>query len=196
MFNQNTSPKNKRTLGFSLIEMLLVLGVLAVLLLAAFVVYPRVRDASRANAEVSHLALMKAAVSNLYASKGGNYEGLDNEVANKARVFPSTMNGGDYTTKTLTSSWGGNVRISPSPDLTSPQRILANRAFLVTYERVPESVCLGMISGASDNFFKITINNVDVITARNGAKPTLDMDSFTMRCTTAPAPPTISFYSE
>lgn len=88
------------------------------------------------------------------------------------------------------------MRLAPAPAMTSPYRINENRAFMVTYERVPEAVCLGMISGASGHYFKITINNVDVITARDGNKPNLDIASMSSRCTTAPAPPTLVFYAE
>ena len=48
-----------RSAGFSLIELLLVLGIIAILLVAAFVVYPQVRDRNQANVEVTNLATMK-----------------------------------------------------------------------------------------------------------------------------------------
>ena len=74
--------------GFSLIELLLVLGVLAFFLIAAFVIYPSVRDRNQANSEAQNLSAIKANVNTLYAGKGGNYRGLTPGVANQARVFP------------------------------------------------------------------------------------------------------------
>ncbi len=136
--------------GFSLIELLLVLGVLAILLVAAFVVYPQVRDRNQANAEVANLTAMKANVTNLYASKGGNYAGLNQDIANQARVFPSSMNGGSYTPGTrINSSWGGEVVVEEDPS--------NSRRFNVRYTMVPAGVCLGLVSGAATNFLDVEV---------------------------------------
>ena len=148
------SSKNKK--GFSLIEMLLVLGVLAVLLVAAFVVYPRVRDASRANNEVANLTAIKASINNLYATKGGNYTGLKTGVANQARAFPASMNSGVYTdTQEITSSWGGAVTIT---DVATTNA----RSFGLQYADVPEGVCLGLVSGAAGNFSDVQVASKSV----------------------------------
>lgn len=146
--------------GFSLIELLLVLGVLAILLVAAFVVYPQVRDRNQANAEVSNLTAIKANVTNLYASKGGNYAGLTNTVAVQARVFPSNMTTSTgSTSSTANSAWGGTVAVVAAGTGTS-----ANREFTVTYSTVPSGVCLGLVSGAAGNFKQIRVGSTDVMT--------------------------------
>lgn len=159
------STQNKK--GFSLIEMLLVLGVLAVLLVAAFVVYPRVRDASRANNEVTNLTAIKASINNLYATKGGNYAGLNTGVANQARAFPTSMNSGTFTGTAVTSSWGAKVAV----DVTTADLVVggttvpAGRAFTVSYDDVPDGVCLGLVSGAAGNFSQITVGGTATIVA-------------------------------
>lgn len=168
MFSSRFSPSTGR--GFSLIELLLVLGVLAVLLVAAFVVYPQVRDRNRANTEVMNLAAIKTAVINVYASRGGNYTGLKNDVANQARVVPATMNGGDYgPSVSLKSTWGQDVTIGAvSTQINVPSVVPGNRSFRIIYAQVPQSICLGMITAASGNFFKITVNGVDLIASQDG----------------------------
>ena len=149
--------------GFSLIELLLVLGVLAILLVTAFVVYPQVRDRNQANAEVSNLTALKANITNLYASKGGNYTGLTTAVANQARAFPSSMNGGTYTASApVTSSWGNTVAVDVGSG-TPP------RTFTVTYNNVPAGVCLGLVSGAAGNFQDITVGSTDVMPGTPGS---------------------------
>ena len=141
-FNRNTAK------GFSLIELLLVLGVLAILLVAAFVVYPQVRDRNQANAEVSNLTTIKANINNLYASRGGNYQGLSNATAINARAYPANMV--DEASNTSLASWGGTVTTVQDP---------ANvRQFTVTYSGVPAGVCLGLISGAAGNFQNIAVS--------------------------------------
>ena len=89
--------------GFSLIELLLVLGVIALLLVAAFVVYPKVRLANQANTEVKNLTTVQAGLKALYASKNNNFSGLTLDLARDAKIFPSTMVVGN----TVVNSWGG-----------------------------------------------------------------------------------------
>lgn len=142
-FNRNTAK------GFSLIELLLVLGVLAILLVAAFVVYPQVRDRNQANAEVSNLTTIKANINNLYASRGGNYDGLTNEVAVNARAFPQNMVVGDATAAdAVQAAWGGVVAVDEGATA---------REFTITYNEVPQGVCLGLVSGAAGNFSGIEV---------------------------------------
>ncbi|MBC2862947.1 prepilin-type N-terminal cleavage/methylation domain-containing protein [Klebsiella pneumoniae] len=52
--------KNKK--GFSLLELLLVLGIIAALVVSAFVVYPKVRDARYIDIEAKHIAQIYASV--------------------------------------------------------------------------------------------------------------------------------------
>jgi prepilin-type N-terminal cleavage/methylation domain-containing protein len=162
--------------GFSLIELLLVLGVLAILLVAAFVVYPQVRDRNQANAEVSNLTALKANITNLYASRGGNYDGLNTGVANQARAFPSSMNGGRYGASIQpAAAWGGNVTVAvnaaPTTTTQTPSGVLsANRSFSITYAGVPDGVCLGLVSGAASNFQGVRVGTIEVMDA-NGFNP-------------------------
>ena len=156
-------PNQKQQRGFSLVELLLVLGVLAILLVAAFVVFPQVRDRNQANAEVTNLTTIKANVSNLYASRGGNYTGLTNTVAINARVYPSGMISAAVGSNpaAAVASWGGAVTTEAA---TNPRR------FQVTYNGVPPGVCLGLVSGAAGNYEQITVGSTPVIT--NGTAAT------------------------
>lgn len=176
-FNRNTAK------GFSLIELLLVLGVLAILLVAAFVVYPQVRDRNQANAEVSNLTTIKANINNLYAARGGNYNGLDEGVANQARVFPTSMNGGDFSAEAdITTAWGEGVTIAPAPLNGN-----ADRAFTITYAGVPEGVCLGLVSGAAGNFEDVTVGGTTVMTTDGQFDPA----AAAAQCNTAAGGPVV-----
>ena len=150
--------------GFSLIELLLVLGVLAILLVAALVVYPQVRARNQVNNEVQNLAAMKAGFLSLYAN-GGDWTTLTRGVANQARIFPVTMNGGDYgATAPITSSWGQPVMISP----LRPTH-LDGKLVTFQYFRFPDDVCVPLASAAAANYRSIRINRgsgamVEVVT--------------------------------
>lgn len=180
--------RNKK--GFSLIEMLLVLGVLAVLLVAAFVVYPRVRDASRANIEVTNLTLIKANIQNLYAAKMGDYTGLYTSTANQARVFPESMNSGVYTGQEIQSAWGGVVRAQVLPNADAA--MAAGKGFTIDYYSVPSAVCLGIVSATANMFNDIRVGGNRVM--NHGVVPrTLDPAAAAQECSAES--PSITFFS-
>lgn len=156
-FNRNTSK------GFSLIELLLVLGVLAILLVAAFVVYPQVRDRNQANTEVSNLTSIKANINNLYASRGGNYADLETSTAVQARALPSSMVGGNFVSGTPAAAWGGAVDVGSAADPANAAPANA-RTFGIQYTNVPEGVCLGLVSGAATNFTQVSVGGSNLIT--------------------------------
>ena len=163
--------------GFSLIELLLVLGVLAILLVAAFVVYPQVRARNQANTEAANVRTIQANVRTLFYSKNGSYAGIgngrgatagpDRGIANQARVFPVTMNGGDYSADAvITTSWGGEVWVWRRPAVTTASgSFAAGRTFGILLEKVPQSVCLPLISAVSGSFVAISVGTNQVITA-------------------------------
>lgn len=176
--------------GFSLIEMLLVLGVLAVLLIAAFVVYPRVRDASRANNEVANLTLIKANIQNMYASTMGDYKGLDTEKANNAKVFPQSMNAGVYTGAGISSTWGQPVRVNMMYGADAD--LAVNKGFTIEYIAVPSAICLGMVSASANMFNDIRVGSGTVMLY--GSLPRrLDVDAATKECSAET--PNVTFFS-
>lgn len=160
--------------GFSLIELLLVLGVLAILLVAAFVVYPQVRDRNQANTEAANLRAIQANVRSLFYSKGGSFRGLgngknagDRGVANQARVFPSTMNGGDYSADVqVKTTWGGDVWVWKRPAVTTPKgAILADRSFGILLEGVPRGVCVPLVAAVGNDFMSVTVASQEVLSS-------------------------------
>lgn len=129
--------------GFSLVEILLVLGVIAILAIAAFIIFPQVQAGSRANTEQSNITTITAGVKNLYGAKR-DYTGINAETVNKARIAPSSMNGGDFATATtLTSSWNGDVAVAVGAD---------PKTFTVAYADMPSEVCTRLVPGLLQNF--------------------------------------------
>lgn len=54
--------------GISLLELVLVLGIISALVVAAFIVYPKVQASQRAQAERNNIATILAGVKSLYTS--------------------------------------------------------------------------------------------------------------------------------
>ncbi len=82
---------SKSKKGFSLLELLLVLGIVAALIVASFIVYPKVRDARYVDIEAKHIGQIYASVRNVYVGKP-DYSGLaTTAVAIPVQFFPDDM---------------------------------------------------------------------------------------------------------
>lgn len=159
------SCEHRTSKGFSLIELLLVLGILAILVITAFVVYPQVRERNFANGEVVNLLSTKANINSMYVLTGGNYTGLSTAVANQARVFPASMNGNQYTpSAAIKSSWNGQVAVNAlaaAGAFASGSAYEVGHAFDIQYADVPSGVCLPLVSGVAQKFQDIQIGTAD-----------------------------------
>ena len=143
--------------GFSLIELLLVLGVIAVLLVAAFVIYPQVQSSNRANAESLNFSAMSAKISSLYATSpsNGRFRTLTNAVAMNARIFPDGMREGVTNPANVKSVWGGTVTVAGVPEYDYAQ-------YWVTYEDVPSSDCIKFATGIVNGVEALNVGGLQV----------------------------------
>ena len=106
----NNFLKFRKEKGFSLLELLLVLGVIAALIVGAFIVYPKVRNSQAIDAEAKNIATIRSGILALYASQATISGGLNNSIAIQAQIFPDNMlikNGN--TVSKVVNSFGGDV---------------------------------------------------------------------------------------
>lgn len=149
--------------GFSLIELLLVLGVIAILLVAAFVIYPQVQVSRQINQEKSNLSMLQNGIRATMAPTGGNYavlgaqtQTVGNRFANQARVVPSSMNGGNYSGTTITNGWGGDVVIHAT--VGSFEGYGPGRSFGIQYNGVPQDACVDFVMRTLGGFSAAWVN--------------------------------------
>jgi prepilin-type N-terminal cleavage/methylation domain-containing protein len=179
----NSINRNK---GFTLIEILLVIGIIAILAIAAFVIFPQVQASSRANNEQNNIATIAAGVKNLYGS-AGKYDGVTNDVINVARIFPASMNGGSNATGvSIKSSWDGAVSVLPV-GAAAPYK-----NFSITYSAVPAAVCTKLVPAIAANFDKVSVGTGATPTVVKDvtvpATATLDVAGMVTACGAATAP--------
>ncbi|UQY51077.1 type 4 pilus major pilin [Salmonella enterica] len=105
----NSKRKSKK--GFSLLELLLVLGIIAALVVEAFIVYPKVQASQRAQAESNNIATIQAGVKALYTS-ASSFTGLTNTVAVQAKIFPDNMLSGTGNAAKPINAFKGNVTLA------------------------------------------------------------------------------------
>ncbi len=141
--------KKKKSKGFTLVEILLVVGFIALAGIGIYTIYSKVQISNQANQESRNLDTLRAGVKSLYASRP-NFIGVNNTVANQARVTPDNMR-----TETITeiiNSFGGNVEVSPV-GLGGG----TNNGFVIQYDDVPGAVCTKLATSAGVQFNSVSI---------------------------------------
>ncbi|ACX87546.1 PilS domain protein [Pectobacterium parmentieri WPP163] len=139
--------------GFSLLELILVLGVIAGLIVSAFIVYPKVQAAQRAEAEVKNISTIKAGIKELYSSSAG-YDGLTTDVLVKAKVFPDNMLINDNGTIKPVNSFKGDITVIPIAD---NQAGIGSYGFTIRYNNVPSAECMKIVTALQSGFSRVII---------------------------------------
>ncbi|EDM1757893.1 type IV pilin [Salmonella enterica subsp. diarizonae] len=171
----NSKRKSKK--GFSLLELLLVLGIIAALVVAAFIVYPKVQAAQRAQAESNNIATIQAGVKALYTS-ASSFTGLTNTVAVQAKIFPENMLSGTGNTVKPINSFKGDVILAAAA--TGPSAA-AGSSFTITYANVPAAECTKITTATAGNFY-IAAVNTKVVKPAGGV---IDVAATTAACNNA-----------
>ncbi|EQC2856510.1 type IV pilus major subunit protein BfpA [Salmonella enterica] len=169
----NSKRKSKK--GFSLLELLLVLGIIAALVVAAFIVYPKVQASQRAQAESNNIATIQAGV--LYTS-ASSFTGLTNTVAVQAKIFPDNMLSGTGNAAKPINAFKGNVTLAAAA--TGPSSA-AGSSFTITYDNVPAAECVKITTAAAGNFYTAKVGS-KVVKAADG---TLDVAATAAACNNA-----------
>ena len=148
----------KKTIkGFTLTEVLLTLGVAAIIIIIIFLAYPKVRASQYIDQESRNIASIKSGVRSLYTVKP-SYEGLSNKVAAYAEIIPPIMIQSN-TSYTLRSAWGGSVTIYSSDyGITKT----ADSSFTIIYNSVPADVCAKLVATDAGEMSAIKIGTTRV----------------------------------
>lgn len=127
--------RNTRQSGFSLLELLLVVGVGALLLLAGLATYRLVTEGNNVNAATQLLNTLKTQVQRTFQSQGGYYVGGDGQ-----DLVPILTNSGAFPSGTLNLA---GVPIDPWGQVIVIEQEGANgEAFEITISNLPQSACL------------------------------------------------------
>jgi type II secretory pathway pseudopilin PulG len=172
----------KKSKGFTLVEILLVVGFIALASIGIYAVYNKVTTTSKANEENRNLQTLKTGIKQLYGNQG-TFTGLTETVIRNSRLAPQQMNTG--TAGGLINMFGGSVTIAP---LTFG----SFSGFRITSNEIPGDVCVKLVAATSGTFEQITAagtivkpigannppNPATITTACNADKVTMLFDSY------------------
>lgn len=148
-----------------MVEILLVVGFIALAGIGIYTVYSKVQMSNAALQEAKNLDTIKAGVKNLFGSSS-TYAGIANKVLNDGRVTPDTMRAIPYVAgdTAVHNSFGGAVTVT-AINLAAG----TNNGFRVTYPQVPGAVCSKLVTGAGASWDQITVAGAIVKTYGTGS---------------------------
>lgn len=158
--------------GFSLIEIILVVAIGLVLIIAAFVMYPKIQSNQRAINESKNVGVIKAGVRALYKGKA-TYTGLSNTILVEAGAIPDNMTVKGDTSKII-SSYGSPMRIYASDYGTSKA---VGSTFTIIYMNITNDDCAKLVPLIAGEMSAIQINALRVKPLNEPVDPKLVADA-------------------
>jgi len=148
LFNLKKKSKSK---GFTLIEILLVVGFIALAGIGVYIVYDKVTTSQAVNTENRNVDTIRAGAKNIYAG-AKDYTGISQAVLANAKVVPDSMltTSGTPPSTTINSSFGGTIAVAPVAFNGG-----TNNAFTLTFSAVPADVCSRFVTTAAASFNKV-----------------------------------------
>ena len=155
--------------GIALLELMLVIGVVAIGTAGVVATYRVVDNNRKVNAEVEHATTI---AQNIVANSvtRGDFSIINQENALRDGLFPQEMLDGAGNPKTV---WGGDVLVAAT-NIGGK----ANWGSVLTFEGVPASACAKLVSQAATGFYAVSINDTNV---RSNYSP-LNMEAVTRLC--------------
>lgn len=150
--NMRNVRKQKKQNGFSLIELMLVLVVIALLVFGAYVLFGTTQEGARSDQAQKDLLGLTAGAKRV-CNRPGQCTTLTEANLITAGQAPKDMVNGTA----LQSPWGGAVTLVVG-DLGTG----TNNAFVTTFNGVPRAECNTFVSAVQNNFGKIVIGGTSV----------------------------------
>lgn len=134
---------SKKQSGFTVIELLVVIAIVVVAVVTIVNRVQAARQSSQINSEAGNLSAILAKTQSSFAGRP-NYSGATTALLLAQGGFPAQMVNG----ATVTHSWGGSVTVAAGT---------GNSSVDITYNAVPSSACIELVSAVSRSFNEVTV---------------------------------------
>lgn len=159
----------KKTRGFTIIELMIALAIIAVLTLVIFGRVQAAKMASQVQGEAGNVQSVIAASQRAFIGRS-NFTGLTNTFLTNVNGFPTQMMNGTQPVHT----WGGNVTVTTA---TVPAANTAKGQ--IVYADVPTDACVEFVNAVSSSLQHIDVGGTAVKTAGDTVN---DLDATTTQC--------------
>lgn len=148
--------------GFALVELMLVIGVVAIGTAGVVATYRVVDNNRKVNAEVENAQNIAQNIVT-HSMAAGDFRTINQTTALNENLFPRDMLNGDGDPR---SKWGGNVLLS-SESING----IDDWGAVLTFEGVPSSACTKLVSQASPGFYGVRVNDQQLRTNYGAIQP-------------------------
>ena len=183
--------KNKKSKGFTLVELMLVFAVIAGLSATVYIVYQKVNVSSRVTAEVDKIKVLYQGIDSMFASSDSFVNlGVNGASALiNSKVAPPSMISGT----SLVNIYGGTVTVGVA---NLPASSTQNKYYKIDYPGVPKSDCAKIIAGIGLVFNQISINGTTGTSVIKAYNSTTGLDPATTVAACDQTANTISFWGK
>lgn len=147
--------KKMSQMGATLLEVLMVVGIITVITVSALSFFNSTNEASKIQEATKNLGTLTAGVRNMFNSQG-NYNGLTNDVILTGNSVPPSMRNGNSTTD-LKHGWNSaGITVAPATQVS------ADDSFTITYVDVPQEACVEIVSSTYRQYDSVEVEGTAI----------------------------------
>lgn len=151
----------KRQQGATLLELVMAIGLIAIISIAALSFFNNASESQKSNETVRDLGALTASVRNQFASQG-NYTGITAEAVKKGNGFPKNM---DADPNDPGDTWIRHNWALDGVEVTSAQATYLDDSFILTVKDLPEGACADIVTRMLPEYDLVSVNTNDVTDA-------------------------------
>lgn len=144
--------------GWAMLETLVAIILGLLLLIGVFVYYQMATSGTNIGELRQNIMLSKSNTERLFKGQP-SYEGLDNALAVRAKLIPSSMVMGDTNSTDITTTFGGDVIFASD---TGGTYGAANSHYSITVEDVPQEACIEMGTYTRTDWVDVVIEGTSI----------------------------------
>ncbi len=173
--NTNTGIGNRKNGGFALTELLLAIGIIALILGAVAAIAISTSASQTAQSEARLLDSAAGKIRSIYSSRA-DFAGLNTQASIDVEAWPTNM----VDAGSVYNAWGGGVTVTaPAPNAYSGQ--VASRLFQIDSKNVSQDACASFAT-ANTSALAVEVAGTPVYERGNAALDPVDSAAVAANC--------------